>query len=96
MLLDEIGCAKPSTKKQVVQNKRKCERRRPCPRVGFKAQKMQMEDGDHYWNISRKRWMCEKVRIKNAEGEYDRPIHKLCLITTKEELIINDKENKLK
>ena len=34
-----------------------------------------------------------KVRIKNADGEYDRPIHKLCLIATKEEL--NDKENKL-
>jgi hypothetical protein len=34
-----------------------------------------------------------KVRIKNADGEYNRPIHKLCLIATKEEL--NDKENKL-
>ena len=34
-----------------------------------------------------------KVRIKNADGEYDRPINKLCLIATKEEL--NDKENKL-
>ena len=27
-----------------------------------------------------------KVRVKNADGEYDRPIHKLCLIATKEEL----------
>jgi hypothetical protein len=27
-----------------------------------------------------------KVRIRNADGEYDRPIHKLCLIATKEEL----------
>ena len=27
-----------------------------------------------------------KVRIKTADGEYDRPIHKLCLIATKEEL----------
>ncbi len=27
-----------------------------------------------------------KVRIKTANGEYDRPIHKLCLIATKEEL----------
>jgi hypothetical protein len=34
-----------------------------------------------------------EVRIKNADGEYDRPIHKLCLIATKEDL--NDKENKL-
>ena len=32
-----------------------------------------------------------KVRIKNADGEYDRPIHKLCLIATEEEL--NNKEN---
>ena len=27
-----------------------------------------------------------KVRIKTANGEHDRPIHKLCLIATKEEL----------
>ena len=27
-----------------------------------------------------------KVRVKNADGEYDRPLHKLCLIATKEEL----------
>ena len=27
-----------------------------------------------------------KVRVKNADREYDRPIHKLCLIATKEEL----------
>lgn len=27
-----------------------------------------------------------KVRIKTAAGEYDQPIHKLCLIATKEEL----------
>ena len=26
------------------------------------------------------------VRIKNANGEYDRPVHKLCLIATNEEL----------
>ena len=27
-----------------------------------------------------------KVRIKTANGEYDRPIHKLCLIAIGEEL----------
>jgi hypothetical protein len=27
-----------------------------------------------------------KVRIKTENGEYDRQIHKLCLIATKEEL----------
>ena len=26
------------------------------------------------------------VRIKNANGEYDRPVHKLCLTNTNEEL----------
>ena len=30
-----------------------------------------------------------KVRIKIADGEYDRPIHKLCLIATAEELADN-------
>lgn len=32
-----------------------------------------------------------KVRIKTENGEYDRPIHKLCLIATKEELDGEDK-----
>ena len=30
--------------------------------------------------------LVRKVRIKTRDGEYDRPIHKLCLIATKEEL----------
>ena len=30
--------------------------------------------------------LVRKVRIKKRDGEYDRPIHKLCLIATKEEL----------
>lgn len=30
--------------------------------------------------------LVRKARIKTQIGEYDRPIHKLCLIATKEEL----------
>ena len=30
--------------------------------------------------------LVRKARIKTQGGEYDRPIHKLCLIATKEEL----------
>lgn len=30
--------------------------------------------------------LVRKVRIKTSDGEYDRPIHKPCLIATKEEL----------
>ena len=30
--------------------------------------------------------LVRKVRIKTRDGEYDRIIHKLCLIATKEEL----------
>ena len=30
--------------------------------------------------------LVRKVRIKIRDGEYDRPIHKLCLIATKDEL----------
>ena len=30
--------------------------------------------------------LVRKVRIKTRDGEYDRPIHKLCLIATKDEL----------
>jgi len=30
--------------------------------------------------------LVRKVTIKTANGEYDRPIHKLCLLATKEEL----------
>ena len=30
--------------------------------------------------------LVRKVRIKTQGGEYDRPIHRLCLIATKEEL----------
>ena len=30
--------------------------------------------------------LVRKVKIKTAEGEYDRPVHKLCLIASKEEL----------
>lgn len=33
-----------------------------------------------------------KVKIKTQSGEYDRPIHKLCLIATREEL--NGENNK--
>ena len=34
--------------------------------------------------------LVRKVRIKTQTGEYDRPIHKLCLIATNEELKAND------
>ena len=30
--------------------------------------------------------LVRKVRMKTETGEYDRPIHKLCLIATREEL----------
>lgn len=30
--------------------------------------------------------LVRKVRIKTQNGEYDRPIHKLCVIATREEL----------
>ena len=30
--------------------------------------------------------LVRKARIKTHDGEYDRPIHKLCLLATKEEL----------
>ena len=31
-----------------------------------------------------------KVRIRNQNGEYDRPIHKLCVIATKQELCVEE------
>jgi len=31
--------------------------------------------------------LVRKAKVKTANGEYDRPVHKLCLIATKEELI---------
>ena len=34
--------------------------------------------------------LVRKVRIKSQTGEYDRPIHKLCLIATHDELINNE------
>lgn len=34
--------------------------------------------------------LVRKVKIKTDVGEYDRPIHKLCLIATKEELNTED------
>ena len=34
--------------------------------------------------------MVRKVRIKTLNGEYDRPIHRLCLIVTKQELSGNE------
>lgn len=30
--------------------------------------------------------LIRKVKIKTKNGEYDRPIHKLCMIATKQEL----------
>ena len=45
------------------------------------------------WNLARvvatypgNDGLVRKARIKTQCGEYDRPIHKLCLIATKEEL----------
>ena len=34
--------------------------------------------------------LIRKVRIKTQSGEYDRPIHKLCLIATNQELQLKD------
>lgn len=33
--------------------------------------------------------LVRKVRIKTRDGEYDRPLHKLCLIATKKELNVD-------
>ena len=47
----------------------------------------------HKWRLERiivtypgKDGLVRKARIKTQDGEYDRPIHKLCLLATKEEL----------
>ena len=44
-----------------------------------------METSDHCSTYLGNDGCVRKVRVKNADGEYDRPIHKLCLIATKEE-----------
>ena len=36
------------------------------------------------------------MRIKTRDGEYDRPIHRLCLIATKEELNAGKRERNAK
>lgn len=45
-----------------------------------------MENGVYYSTYPGNDSLVRKVRIKTRDGEYDRPIHKLCLIALKEEL----------
>lgn len=50
-----------------------------------------MEDGVSAESVVRNGWASRKSKIKNAFGTYERSIHKLCLMASKQEL-----ENKTK
>ena len=84
-MLDEIFCTKSTAKEQVVQETGKPPRRRLG--VGDRAHpKENMEDGLGNSDVSRTRWTHQESEDKDCYAVYDRPIHKLCLIATKQEL----------
>ena len=87
-MLDEILRAKFITTKQMVPNQRKCS--------SWRSTVVLEVDPNHKrskWKLARvvatypgNDGLVRKARIKTQNSEYDRPIHKLCLIATKDEL----------